>query len=313
MSKSVTRQIDRISTISPEFGYVASSFDLYLQSVGRADETISSYMAAVHQLVVFVQNRYKRPTIDLVTRNDVRAFAVSLMAHKEPATVANRVRSLKQFFKWAVVDQLIEVDPMIGFATPRIPEKPIPIVSEDDLKLLLDTCRKSSDIWDLRDYAILRIFISTGARRGEVANLLVDDVDLDEGLIHVIGKGSRPRTVAIDSETATALRLYNRARSIQPHALLEQFWLSKALVAFTAWGIERMLHRRCRQAGIEKFNLHRFRHTFAHMAMDKGMSDSNLMNIAGWKSRSMLDRYGASKAGERAISAHRKLMSSFRF
>ena len=52
MSKSVTRQIDRISTISPEFGYVASSFDLYLQSVGRADETRSSYMAAVHQLVV---------------------------------------------------------------------------------------------------------------------------------------------------------------------------------------------------------------------------------------------------------------------
>ena len=79
------------------------------------------------------------------------------------------------------------------------------------------------------------------------------------------------------------------------------------------WGIERMLHRRCRQAGIEKFNLHRFRHTFAHMALDKGMSDSNLMIIAGWKSRSMLDRYGASKAGERAISAQRKLMSSFRF
>ncbi|MCH7971337.1 MAG: phage integrase N-terminal SAM-like domain-containing protein [Chloroflexi bacterium] len=136
MSKSVTRQIDRISTISPEFGYVASSFDLYLQRVGRADETRSSYMAAVHQLVVFVQDRYKRPTIDLVTRNDVRAFAVSLMAHKEPATVANRVRSLKQFFKWAVVDQLIEVDPMMGFATPRIPEKPIPIISEDDLETL---------------------------------------------------------------------------------------------------------------------------------------------------------------------------------
>ena len=313
MSKAANRLIDRISAISPEFGYVTSSFDLYLQSVGRADETRSSYIAAVHQLVVFLTDRHRRPTLDGVTRNDVRAFAVSLKHHKEPATVANRVRSLKQFFKWAIVDQLIEVDPMTGFKTPGIPEKPIPIVSEDDLKALLNTCRAGSDIRDLRDYAILRIFISTGARRSEVANLLADDVDLDQGLIHVIGKGSRPRIVAVDKETMTALRLYSRARSIQPHAKIEKFWLSKAQVAFTAWGIERMLHRRCRGAGIEKFNLHRFRHTFAHMAMDRGMSDSNLMNIAGWKSRSMLDRYGASKAGERALSAQRKLMSSFGF
>lgn len=262
---------------------------------------------------MFLLDRHGRPTLDGVTRNDVRAFAVALQRHKEPATVANRVRSLKVFFKWAVVDRLIEDDPMTGFKTPHVPEKPIPVISEGDLKALLDTCRHGSDIWDLRDYAILRIFISTGTRRSEVANLLVDDVDMDEGLIQVTGKGSRTRIIAVDNETMTALRRYDRARSIQPHGDLDNLWLSKGQVAFTAWGIERMLHRRCREAGIEKFNLHRFRHTFAHMAMDRGMSDSNLMNIAGWKSRSMLDRYGASKAGERALSAQRKLMSSFRF
>ena len=135
---------------------------------------------------------------------------------------------------------------------------------------------------------------------------------MDEGLIQVIGKGSRPRVVAVDRETMTALRLYKRSRSIQPHAELENLWLSKAEVAFTAWGIEQMLHRRCREAGIEKINLHRFRHTFADMAMAGGMSESNLMKIAGWKSRSMLDRYGASRAEERALVAQRKLMNSFK-
>ncbi|MCH8116282.1 MAG: tyrosine-type recombinase/integrase [Chloroflexi bacterium] len=312
MSKTVDRLIDRIFENSPEFGDLAASFDLYLQSVGRADETRCSYLEALHQLVVFLLERYKHPTLDAITRNDVRAFGVSLQRHKEPATVANRVRSLKQFFKWTVGDELIDDDPMTGFKTPKVPVKPVPVVEQEDLTALLDTCRHGKDIWDHRDYAILRLFISTGARRSEIANLLVDDVDMDEGLIQVIGKGSRPRVVAVDRETMTALRLYKRSRSIQPHAELENLWLSKAEVAFTAWGIEQMLHRRCREAGIEKINLHRFRHTFADMAMAGGMSESNLMKIAGWKSRSMLDRYDASRAEERALVAQRKLMNSFK-
>jgi site-specific recombinase XerD len=312
MATTVTRLIDRIAVISPQLGYIAESYDIYLQSLGRADETRFSYMAAVRQLLEFLKERHGALDFEAITRHDVRAFAVSLKSHRQPATVANRVRSLKQFFKWAVTDELIESDPMVGLKTPFVPEKQIPVISEHDLRALLATCRGDGNIWELRDYAILRIFMTTGARRSEVAGLLIEDVDLDEGLINIVGKGARPRVVAVDGETATALRLYHRARSIQPHAGLDQFWLSKGRVAFTAWGIERMLHRRCREAGIEKINLHRFRHTFAHMAMDRGMTDSNLMNIAGWKSRSMLDRYGAAKAGERAISAQRKLMRSFR-
>ena len=312
MSTRVTPLIDRISAISPELGFVASSFDLYLQSLSRADETRSSYISAVCQLFEFLDQQGRAPVFQSVTRHDVRAFAVSLKASKEPATVANRIRSLKQFFKWAVTDQLIELDPMTGMENPFVPIKPVPVIPETDLKALLRTCRTDGNIWELRDYAILRIFITTGARRSEVANLRSEDVDLDQGLIEVVGKGARPRVVPVDRESATALRLYSRARSLQPHADLPQLWLSKSGREFSSWGIEQMVHRRCRLAGIERINLHKFRHTFAHMAMDRGMTDSNLMNIAGWKSRSMLDRYGASKAGERAIAAQRKLMQTFR-
>ena len=212
-----------------------------------------------------------------------------------------------------MADGLAEDDPMTGFRTPKVPFKSIPVVEQEDLVALLDTCRRGKDFWDHRDYAILRLFIGTGARRSEIANLLVDDVDLDQGLIQVIGKGSRPRVIAVDRETMTALRIYSRSRSLQPHEALENLWLSKAGMAFTAWGIESMLHHRCSEAGIEKLNLHRFRHTFADMAMARGMSESDLMKIAGWKSRSMLDRYGASRAEERALAAQRKLMNSFKF
>ena len=60
-------------------------------------------------------------------------------------------------------------------------------------------------------------------------------------------------------------------------------------------------------AGIEHINPHRFRHTFAHEAKSRGMSDGDLMVIAGWQSPQMLHRYGASAAADRARDSHRRL------
>lgn len=68
-----------------------------------------------------------------------------------------------------------------------------------------------------------------------------------------------------------------------------------------------MLDRRCDQAGLPHINPHMFRHTAADFAMRNGMSDSDLMKNFGWKSRSMLNRYAASTAEDRARQAHKRL------
>ena len=164
-NRHTARLIRRIYSNAPEFGDLASSFDLHLQSVGRADETRSSYLEAIHQLVEFLVERHKSLSLDAVTRNDVRSFGVSLQRHKQPATVANRIRSLKVFFKWTVADGLAEDDPMTGFRTPKVPFKSIPVVEQEDLVALLDTCRRGKDFWDHRDYASFGC--SSARARGE--------------------------------------------------------------------------------------------------------------------------------------------------
>ena len=75
----------------------------------------------------------------------------------------------------------------------------------------------------------------------------------------------------------------------------------------TASGVAQMMRRRGQAAGVDDLHPHRFRHTFGHRWLSAGGTEGGLMQVAGWQSRDMLGRYGASAAGERARDEHRRL------
>jgi len=119
----------------------------------------------------------------------------------------------------------------------------------------------------------------------------------------VRGKGRVQRRVRFVRETRMDLKRYAMERSRHPCAEDSASWLGRR-GRMNGSGIYQMLKRHCRQAGISHIHPHQLRHTFAHMYLKQGGNEGDLMNVTGWKSRSMVDRYGRSAAAERTLDAH---------
>lgn len=295
-----------LADLTGELRLLGDSWRRSLTAQNKAERTIETYLSALRHLALFLDQQGMPTLVGSLSREHVEAFIADQLAHSKPATANNRYRGLQSFFRYCIEEGEIADSPMRNMKPPKIPETPPPVLSDDQLKALLKIT-SGTTFNDRRDHAIIMLLLDCGMRRSELANLTIADVDWDRDELHVLGKGSRPRTLRFGNRAGLALRRYQRKRDEHRDAKRPELWLGHA-GPMTPNGVYQVVRDRAKEAGlIGNVYTHLFRHSFADRWLrGEGAQEGDLMQLAGWKSRTMLARYGASVASERAREAHKR-------
>jgi len=282
-----------------------SSWELALRAERKSPSTIATYSEGVRGFLRWCTET--GATAEL-SKENAQAFIVSLLdAGAQPATARTRHMALRRFAAWLADEGEIDANPLLGVKPPKLDVKVTEALSDEQLKRLIKACKGKSLI-DRRDEAVVRLMCETGLRAGEVIGMQLSDVDLAQGFATVRrGKGGKGRTVPFGPEAAAAIDRYIRMRRTHRLAKMGPLWLGGGGQEFGYHGLNMALKRRAQSAGIEKFHLHLLRHTAATRWLRAGGSEQGLMSVAGWTTRSMLDRYTGASAAERAADEARGL------
>lgn len=276
-----------------------------LRAEAKSPRTIDTYTLAVDQFGIFLAEGDHPHDPRLVERAHIELFLGHVLDTRSTATAKQRYQSLRSFFSWVEDEERIE-SPMLRMKPPKVEEHPPDILTEQELAAVLAVA-SGRGFEDRRDAALIALLADTGARASEITGLSIGDVNLDLEVINVRGKGGRFRSAPFGHETAVRLDRYLRVRSSHPYAGRTDFlWLGKR-GELSRSGLAQMVKRRGREAGVENMYAHRFRHTFVHRWLAAGGQEGDVARILGWTRKSaasMLDRYGASAATERAHAAH---------
>jgi site-specific recombinase XerD len=281
------------------------SFRRTLEAENKSPRTVEAYTDAVRFLALYCEAHGHPILASELRREHIQDFIADQLARWKPATAHNRYRGLHAFFKWAVAEGDLSASPMDGMRPPQLPEQPVGVVRAEHLTGLLRSC-EGRDFTSRRDTAIILLLVDTGMRRAECVGMTLDDVDLDQRIVWVLGKGRRPRALPIGRKTAQALDRYLRAREGHRLAHLPHLWVGRN-GPMTPSGIYQVVHDRARAAGLPPMHPHQLRHAFATSWLAEGGNENELMLVAGWKSRIMIDRYTKATAVERARASHARL------
>jgi site-specific recombinase XerD len=278
-----------------------AAYRIFAAAEGKSPKTVRWTETSLGYFAAFLGTRQD---IAQISGDDLRHFIIALRErHKfasHPFTrpmeatislqsIETYARAVRAFFGFLQREGFIEKNPMEKVKMPKVPLKVVPTFSGSEIEKLLCQPNKQSN-QGFRDYAILLTLIDSAARIGELASLKLEDVDLDNGYLKVMGKGGKERYIPFGHKVAKVLFKYKLIHRAQPVGT-DNFWLTADGRTLTAARMEKIISAYGRQAGLKRCYPHKLRHTSSVLYLRNGGDPFSLQKKLGHSSLQMTRHY----------------------
>src|ERR1700674_2604349 len=242
---------------------------------GLAANTIAAYTRDLKKFAAFAKIRKLR--IDTINRDTIVEFLGGLYRqHLDSRTVARYLVSLRNLFRFALVEEAISADPTLNLESPKVRKSLPTYLRMEEIDRLLAQPDVSKP-HGLRDLAIIELLYSTGMRVSELVGLRASDLDMRMGCLRCIGKGDKERVIPVGRKALAAVQEYlesarplllSGGKAAQPTQQLFINRLGRPLSRIAIW---RILTACGRHAGIRmQLSPHKLRHSFATHLLERG-------------------------------------------
>jgi integrase/recombinase XerD len=239
---------------------------------GLAKTTLSSYRSDLERLAAWLANSAGEPLLDAREATLV-AFVARLSREKRASSQSRYLSTLRRFYRWQVARGRLAADPTLQLANPVRPSRLPKVMSERQVETLLDAPDLATPL-GLRDRAMLETLYATGLRVSELVNLKLHEIGFNEGVLRVLGKGSKERLVPLGEVALDWLGRYlNEARpDILAGRQADALFVTGRASAMTRQAFWQLIKRYSLRASIDpaKLSPHVLRHAFATHLLNHG-------------------------------------------
>ena len=237
---------------------------------GCSERTIQYYKVTAEHMLSQTKKEVRK-----ITTDEMRSFLADYQKRNNCSnvTIDNIRRNISSFFTWLEEEDYILKSPMRRIHKIKTKTVVKETISDEAIEKLRDHCT------ELRDLAIIDLLYSTGIRVGELVNLDISDLDLEQRECIVFGKGDKERKVYFDAKAKIHLQRYLDSRSDNNPALFVT--LDAPFNRLKISGVEIRIRELGRSLGLNKIHPHKFRRTMATRAIDKGMPIEQVQKILG--------------------------------
>lgn len=250
---------------------------------GLADNTLESYGRDLKQYYGFLAGD-TATSLAGASQSTIVAYLMYLRKQgKATATIARRLAALKAFYQFLVKENYVAADPTDDLSSPKLERKLPKVLTVEEVERLLAQPDASNPA-GRRDKAMLELLYATGIRVSELVNLNVPDVDLKEGFVRCMGKGSKERVVPMGEIAVAAIRGYleNARQKMIADPKEWAVFVNHHGKRLTRQGFWKIVKKYASQAQIRKeITPHTLRHSFATHLLENGADIRAVQEMLG--------------------------------